>query len=505
MSIRTALRITAVICLGWGVIPLQTASMVMNPGTSVAAQTTFENVTHAAPVPETGRECAKETAFITSISPASGKQGSQFPVTIKGGDFQAGMIPYSKTWGISFVKIDIIDNTTMRAQALVHDLSLPGVCKIAVAFPPNTSSEPLDFTVIKNQALPASAYAFGMYEDFEDRSRDGFYDAGYGLWYDKQDDLRKLIWWSPGHNQTYAALTQEKGRLKMFTEYDGERGYWNSLRLAQPEGRVVEERSVLRLARSLSADFFIPETKLRWRDVGIGMMGRFHIPEDEHMRWTLIFHMMGHDPKELPYFEYYIDTYGNTLPHATDTYGTIWEPEFRYNSWINLRYDLFVLDGQTMVVDLFIDNILKKRLFPRLSDYFLNQCPWDRGPVRLIQVGTLDDPPDFTAYLDNVRSTYPVIHPPLNFKAERHQNRSLLLQQYINVLSWEANPANENIFTYKIYQVEDGVLNLLAEYASEYVMEYQIRGVRGDRAYRYAIAAVLGNGFESDPVYAEIR
>jgi len=485
MRTRTIIGLTIGIFLLCGVIPLRTAPMDMNPRTSDAASS-FKNAIPTASAHATSRECGMEAAFITSISPASGKQGSRFSVTIKGGDFQAGMIPYSKTWGVSFVKIDIVDDSTIRALAMVHDLAPPGVRKIAVAFPPHTSSGPLDFTVIKNEALPASAYAFGMYEDFEDRSRDGFYDAGYGSWYEKQDDLRKLIWWSPGHPQTYAALTQEEGRLKMFTEYDGERGYWNSLRLSQPEGRVVEERSVLRLARSLSADFYIPETELRWRDVGIGMMGRFHIPEDEHMRWTLIFHMMGHDKKEGPYYEYYIDTYGNDHPHVIDIYGTIWEPEFQYDTRINLRYDLFVPDGRTMV-----------------SDYFLNQCPWDRGPVRLIQVGTLDDPPDFNAYMDNVRSTYPVIHPPLNFKVERHHNRSLVQQEYINVLSWEANPANENVSKYKLYEVVDGVLNFLAEYASKYVMEYRIRGMRGDRAYRYAIVAVLGNGFESDPVYAE--
>ena len=475
----------------------------MKPSSGETVEAVSESSVPAASAHETGQERSMETAFVSSISPASGKKGTRFPVTIRGGDFQAGMIPYSKTWGVSFVQVKVIDASTLTALALVHDLAPPGMRKIAVAFPPNTSSGTLDFTVMKNEALPAPEYGFGMYEDFEDRSGDGFYDAGYGSWYNKQDDLRRLVWWSPGHDQTYAALTQEEGRLKMFTEYDGERGYWNSLRLAQPEGYVLGERSMLRLARSLSADFTIPRTDLRWRDVGIGMMGRYHIPEDEHMRWTLIFHIMGHDKKEGPYYEYYIDTYGNHLPHVTDVHGAIWEPEFRYDTRINLRYDLFVMDGRTMVVDLFIDDVLKARLYPRLSDYFLNQCPWDRGPVRLIQVGTLDDPPGFTVYMDNVRSAYPLVRPPVNFKVERRRNDSLLQREYINVLSWETNPARPYPPKYEIYRVEDGALTFLTEYENGDAMEYRIRGVRGDRTYRYAIKSVFPNGFTSDLVYAE--
>lgn len=87
--------------------------------------------------------------------------------------------------------------------------------------------------------------------------------------------------------------------------------------------------------------------------------------------------------------------------------------------------------------------------------------------------------------------------PPVNFSVERVENRSLFLREYIDVLTWQANPENEQgrVINYRIFEATMDHLNHLADVNGETYQYFQ-RNV-DDRDYRYAIAAVDAEGQES--------
>lgn len=83
----------------------------------------------------------------------------------------------------------------------------------------------------------------------------------------------------------------------------------------------------------------------------------------------------------------------------------------------------------------------------------------------------------------------PPIYAPLNVSGAKVENRSVTQREYIDVLKWAANPLNRNIAKYRIYRIEDGGENLLAEVGNS-TFEYLHRRVEKDRAYKYGIVAV---------------
>lgn len=88
---------------------------------------------------------------------------------------------------------------------------------------------------------------------------------------------------------------------------------------------------------------------------------------------------------------------------------------------------------------------------------------------------------------------------PLNFSYEKEENKSLLLREYINILTWEAHPLN-GVVKYRIYQVEDSSQSLLGEVNVPYT-EYLHRNVDEDKEYTYALVAVDAQGREGEAAY----
>jgi photosystem II stability/assembly factor-like uncharacterized protein len=101
----------------------------------------------------------------------------------------------------------------------------------------------------------------------------------------------------------------------------------------------------------------------------------------------------------------------------------------------------------------------------------------------------------------------PALYPPLHFSARTERNDSLLQTEYINILSWAANPINSNnnmgISFYRIYQVSGNTPTLLAELDAS-TFEYVHRKLE-KKTYQYALAAVNENGQESDALYLTVR
>ncbi|NIM58079.1 MAG: hypothetical protein GTO16_03925 [Candidatus Aminicenantes bacterium] len=88
---------------------------------------------------------------------------------------------------------------------------------------------------------------------------------------------------------------------------------------------------------------------------------------------------------------------------------------------------------------------------------------------------------------------------PLNFSYETEENKSLLLKEFINILTWEAYPL-DSVVKHRIYLVENSSQSLLGEVNVPYT-EYLHRNVDGDREYTYALVAVDAQDREGDAAY----
>jgi subtilisin family serine protease len=94
------------------------------------------------------------------------------------------------------------------------------------------------------------------------------------------------------------------------------------------------------------------------------------------------------------------------------------------------------------------------------------------------------------------------VAPPRNLSAVQKINRSLLQTEYINDITWEANPFNQdkNITEYKIYRVQGEQLILLAQVNAS-TFTYRHRGVEKEQTVTYAATAVNDQGQESPAAY----
>jgi hypothetical protein len=108
-------------------------------------------------------------------------------------------------------------------------------------------------------------------------------------------------------------------------------------------------------------------------------------------------------------------------------------------------------------------------------------------------VVTFDD-----AAVKSITATFVKIQAPLNPAIEQVINRSLSQAEYINVLRWQANPANENITHYRIYVFSGSTPGLLAEVDSR-TFSYMHRKAAKTGTETYAIVAVNDEGREGEP------
>lgn len=105
-----------------------------------------------------------------------------------------------------------------------------------------------------------------------------------------------------------------------------------------------------------------------------------------------------------------------------------------------------------------------------------------------------------------LKANFQLVQPPSHFSGEKVLNRSLYQAEYINELSWEANPANQgiNISHYRIYEVTGNVRTLLVELSAD-TFEYMHRDVEKDKQYKYAVVAVTTGGTEGQSSYTTIN
>jgi hypothetical protein len=97
-----------------------------------------------------------------------------------------------------------------------------------------------------------------------------------------------------------------------------------------------------------------------------------------------------------------------------------------------------------------------------------------------------------------------LVYAPQSFAGEKVLNRSLSQAEYINALSWRANPSNVNVVKYSLYLVEGRNRTLVAELGAD-TFQYWHRRIEKDKEYAYALIAVNNAGRESDPVSVTVK
>jgi photosystem II stability/assembly factor-like uncharacterized protein len=99
----------------------------------------------------------------------------------------------------------------------------------------------------------------------------------------------------------------------------------------------------------------------------------------------------------------------------------------------------------------------------------------------------------------------PILFAPLDFRGTKTSNRSLMFVEYVNVLRWRRNPANDPAATYNLYAVEGGTARLIARLGAD-ALEYLDRGAVKNRTYLYRLAAVdPATGLEGPPAETTVR
>jgi hypothetical protein len=98
------------------------------------------------------------------------------------------------------------------------------------------------------------------------------------------------------------------------------------------------------------------------------------------------------------------------------------------------------------------------------------------------------------------------IFPPQSFAVYRIPNNYIFFMQFVDRLTWSANPGNEiPVASYRLYEIrsdsQDNDFVLIAELDSQ-TFTYNRRGLFFEETYIYKITSVSESGEESAPVYA---
>jgi M6 family metalloprotease-like protein len=132
-------------------------------------------------------------------------------------------------------------------------------------------------------------------------------------------------------------------------------------------------------------------------------------------------------------------------------------------------------------VELYTDTTLWQTLTAPPFSFLLDTTPLSNGThtIRAVAYDTilLSGTASVSVITDNIFA-------PRSMKAEKLANRSLLLREYVNAISWVDNSKNTSVLKYRIYQVVGAGRVLLTEIA---------KGTR-NMSYRYLHWGVSGSG-----------
>ena len=95
----------------------------------------------------------------------------------------------------------------------------------------------------------------------------------------------------------------------------------------------------------------------------------------------------------------------------------------------------------------------------------------------------------------------------MNASAQKIMNRTLSQAEYINILTWEANPANSdlNIASYTIYLINGSSRTAIGNVPVGAELKFMHRKAGKDTTRVYEIVAVNNEPREGDPATVTVR
>jgi hypothetical protein len=112
------------------------------------------------------------------------------------------------------------------------------------------------------------------------------------------------------------------------------------------------------------------------------------------------------------------------------------------------------------------------------------------GTIEFTSKEAINSPLQVSVTLDILA---PPIYPPLNFAGQVLENKALFYREYIHKLTWEANPLNQDIDKYRLYEI-DGVNTIFLEEMPATTFEYTRRHTLKGKTYTYELWAVDQKG-----------
>jgi len=95
-------------------------------------------------------------------------------------------------------------------------------------------------------------------------------------------------------------------------------------------------------------------------------------------------------------------------------------------------------------------------------------------------------------------------HAPRKFVGTKKNNSSTLLEQYINVLGWEAHPDNRDIQGYRLYRQDGAVWTLIGEFDAQ-TFSAMDKNVKKALTYTYLVKAVDTAGRPGDGASLQVK
>jgi M6 family metalloprotease-like protein len=152
-------------------------------------------------------------------------------------------------------------------------------------------------------------------------------------------------------------------------------------------------------------------------------------------------------------------------------------------------------DNAVARVDLYLDSYLGWSLAAPPYEFTIDTTMFGNGTHTIRAVAY--DAAGFSsqAAVDIVTDN---IFAPFNLRAVRTVNRSLLLREYVNVLTWTDDARNTSLASYRIYRITGSGRVLVADVPAAAGASYRYlhRGISGAEVYAYEVAGVNGTGRE---------
>jgi M6 family metalloprotease-like protein len=162
-------------------------------------------------------------------------------------------------------------------------------------------------------------------------------------------------------------------------------------------------------------------------------------------------------------------------------------------------------DSGVSRVDLFVDTSLIQGLTAPPFTFLLDTTVLSNGTrtLRAVVYDTIlqSSTASVSVNVDN-------IFPPLSLKAARAINRSLLLREYVNILTWRDDPRNLSVSKFRIYRVTGAVRALIAEVprtSANTTYRFLHRKINGQETYTYDVVGVGNLDRESTAATATVR